>query len=337
MTPPSALVERAAVLRLDVYDGSVHCAGDRIAPGAPPPQLTKEVAVGQPIRLEVPAGHHALVLSAFADGAATELLGSACIEADLAADTTPCFNLTLQAAPDLGTCGDTASAISNCGACGRACSSTKVAAPACVAGLCAPSCDPGYGDCNRPIAPAADDGCETSLNDVNHCGGCDKVCQIPNAISSCPNGSCLLKSCAPNFFDCNGNAEDGCECPGTNLGDGNKGCCRGACQVQHANGIGSSFYDCLPLGAYSLQLAKDAAGPYYPNGTTVTTPLITCADGKTLMYCKRGAVGSVATECACWTYGCIGDAGVCPAIGYANKISGPTDCTCPTITDKPYQ
>jgi hypothetical protein len=202
-------------------------------------------------------------------------------------------------------------------------------------GLCAPTCVSGWGDCNHPIAPAADDGCETSLNDVNHCGSCTTVCQPPNATPACPNGSCTLKSCAANFFDCNSNPHDGCECPGTNLIDGNNGCCGAMCQVQHANGLGSLFYDCLALGAYSLQLAKDAAAPYDPNGYSVTTVLKTCADG-TLMYCKRGAIGPVATECACWSYGCAANGGAC-AVGYANKISGPTDCTCLTVADKPYR
>jgi hypothetical protein len=49
---------------------------------------------------------------------------------------------------------------SNCGGCGRACSSDHVVTPQCSSGLCVSSCQGGYANCNRPPALASDDGCE---------------------------------------------------------------------------------------------------------------------------------------------------------------------------------
>src|SRR5258708_7047077 len=46
MSPPGELVQRAAILRLDVYDGSAPCAGATIAPRAPPPSPSNVVADG---------------------------------------------------------------------------------------------------------------------------------------------------------------------------------------------------------------------------------------------------------------------------------------------------
>src|SRR5262245_43970428 len=63
--------------------------------------------------------------------------------------------------------------VSNCGACGNACSFAN-ASPACVDGACVMgSCDAGWADCDGNPA----NGCETNLaGDVSHCGACGNVC-----------------------------------------------------------------------------------------------------------------------------------------------------------------
>ena len=81
----SELLGRAAIVRLDIYDGNAHCNGATVADGAAPPTLSKVAAAGQPIKLDVPAGRHVLLLSAFSDAMGTQLLGSACIETDVKA------------------------------------------------------------------------------------------------------------------------------------------------------------------------------------------------------------------------------------------------------------
>ncbi len=50
----------------------------------------------------------------------------------------------------------------DCGGC-RACSSDNVMSPVCTGGLCESTCQPGWGNCAFPAAPAPDDGCESNL------------------------------------------------------------------------------------------------------------------------------------------------------------------------------
>ena len=409
MGATSDVIARAALLRLDVYDAAAHCDGATVAAGAAPPTMSKVVAAGQAIHLDVPAGRHVLLLSAFADGAGTQLVGSACTETEVRAGTPACFNLTLAAAPDLGAppdddgggggapdlgtvgcasnadcastpdtplcktdehrcvqclsqadcapgklcspsgscvdgcvpaaptcpsaqmcctdlCIDTTKDLSSCGACGRACASAHVATPACAQNLCAPVCNAGWADCNHPIAPAADDGCETNVHDVDHCGGCNTACNLPHATPDCPSGTCVVKQCAANYFDCDAKPANGCECPGTDRGGAAGGCCAGgACQTAHTDGFGHSFYDCIAAGAYSEQLARDAADAY-PQAGTIDTFLQTC--GGSSIFCKRGKMGGTAIGCGCWAY-----AG--SAKGYAKQSSG--ECMCPSTGDQPYQ
>jgi hypothetical protein len=47
--------------------------------------------------------------------------------------------------------------------------------------------------------------------DVNHCGGCNQVCQLDHATASCAGGQCAIASCDAGFFDCDGDATNGCE------------------------------------------------------------------------------------------------------------------------------
>lgn len=60
-----------------------------------------------------------------------------------------------------GACTDIKTDVMNCGGCGHPCSvSGATTARACTDGLCAPTCNPGYLNCNTPLSPGADDGCE---------------------------------------------------------------------------------------------------------------------------------------------------------------------------------
>ncbi len=54
---------------------------------------------------------------------------------------------------------DTSTSPSNCGGCGRACSTTNVATAACAAGACTSTCKVGFANCSKPTV-GADDGCE---------------------------------------------------------------------------------------------------------------------------------------------------------------------------------
>jgi hypothetical protein len=98
---PGPLVSNAALFRLDIYDARAVCAGSALAPGAGAPLMSHTYGKGEHIVLDVPPGPHAIVLTAFADAAATMGLGEACVAANLAPGAQLCWNLTLAPLPDL--------------------------------------------------------------------------------------------------------------------------------------------------------------------------------------------------------------------------------------------
>jgi hypothetical protein len=76
----------------------------------------------------------------------------------------------------------------NCGGCGRACAvgQDNVKTPVCSNDLCTSECEPGWSNCNQPVAPDPDDGCEA------HSPGC---CG-PNGQTPHDNGV------GQTFYDC---------------------------------------------------------------------------------------------------------------------------------------
>jgi hypothetical protein len=246
-----------------------------------------------------------------------------------------CVDGCTTAAPNCGTnqccsnlCINVNTDLSNCGACGRACSSAHVTTPGCNNKLCAPLCAAGWGDCNHPIAPNADDGCETNLYDVTHCGSCTgAACNLPHATPDCPAGSCTVKTCNANYFDCNAKASDGCECPGADLGGTAGGCCTGGtCQTAHTDGFGHNFYDCVTSG-WSETLARDAAKAY---NSTITPFGNTCPNGTTKVICSMSS-----TSCTCWAYDDSNN-GANSAKGKAKENKASNTCFCPSSTDTPW-
>ena len=98
----------------------------------------------------------------------------------------------------------------NCGACGFACSTNNIAAPACTAGACTGACKAGYADCN---GNKLTDGCEVHIDaDPRNCGECGDACSASHmATLSCGAGLCNGE-CADGWGDCNGDKRgDGCE------------------------------------------------------------------------------------------------------------------------------
>lgn len=49
------------------------------------------------------------------------------------------------------------------------------------------------------------------LTNINNCGSCGHVCNLPHANEMCVNGSCEILSCTAGFMDVNGISLDGCE------------------------------------------------------------------------------------------------------------------------------
>ncbi len=64
-------------------------------------------------------------------------------------------------------------------------------------------------DCDNIGANA----CEVdTFGDVNNCGGCGRVCNIPNAEQRCVEpGFCSFVGCLPGYADCDAAAFGGCE------------------------------------------------------------------------------------------------------------------------------
>jgi hypothetical protein len=110
---------------------------------------------------------------------------------------------------------------SDCGGCGRSCLTTNVATAQCTNGLCTSSCNAGYGNCSKPVAPTADDGCETNLNlDMDNCGACGRACSGTNvAMRQCSSGLCT-STCNGGWGNCTQppapTADNGCETNTTN-------------------------------------------------------------------------------------------------------------------------
>ncbi|MBW2263887.1 MAG: hypothetical protein JRG91_18155, partial [Deltaproteobacteria bacterium] len=67
-------------------------------------------------------------------------------------------------------------------------------------------CDGLDNDCDGEI----DEDFELDSN-VESCGACGYVCEVPNGTPMCVDGVCLIESCLEGFHDVNGSIVDGCE------------------------------------------------------------------------------------------------------------------------------
>jgi hypothetical protein len=109
------------------------------------------------------------------------------------------------------------------------------------------SCDRGHVDCDGEAA----DGCESTLDSIDHCGVCNHRCELPNATPVCIDGACLVASCEGAFGDCDERADNGCERALDTLSDcGGCGIACGAAQVHGGSADCSTgqcaFSKCVP-------------------------------------------------------------------------------------------
>jgi hypothetical protein len=191
-----------------------------------------------------------------------------------------------------GVCTDTDVDPSNCGACGHVCD----AAQDCSAGICVQRCLPGQVLC-------------TSGTGQQTCCAAGSTCCVgaTGTVTCCAEGTtCVTGACVP------------VPCPAGTIRCGSvccttPACCAGGttCQTTHQNGRGQLFYDCNPLGTYTLETAMEACQAHATQAGACTT--VTCGGG--------GA--AVCDDCACWAYsgpaaGHVtppGVCGVCPSSG----------------------
>jgi hypothetical protein len=132
----------------------------------------------------------------------------------------------------------------NCGACGSICVFDNAAA-VCVGGSCAiESCSGSFEDCDQDSS----NGCEASLNSLDHCGTCGEVCDYDNATEQCGSGTCTFQGCEQGFDDCDGDLANGCEID-TQSSLTHCGGCGQVCTYPNAdaecNAGGCGFVGCL--------------------------------------------------------------------------------------------
>jgi hypothetical protein len=282
------LLTGASLFRLDVYDPSAQCDGPLLGPGAAAPTMSRTFSAGDPIELDVPPGMHTLVLTSFADAAGSVVLGQGCTQAALDPGAQLCFDLAVAPVPD-------GAAI---------------------------------------VGSGGDDGAMCGATDtVTNCGGCNNVCSSggDNTARSCDGTKCSY-TCADTPAprrDCNADTSpniDGCECEGTGCCDGTSDATYGSCQPTHVNGLGQSFYNCVPLGTYTMAEAQAAATAFDPTGAV---------DGMSNHYVTgKSSVDYICNQstaknsCPCWAWNGTGQ--YAAAIGHVDQhpVSGALSDNC---------
>ncbi len=155
--------------------------------------------------------------------AATECLGGVCVEPD-------CSSLNREA------CGGAAGGCTTDGDC------TVCTAGQCVEGVCFCTTTPPPGTCGGLAMDCdgnPDNGCETVVDTIDHCGACDNACEVLRGTPACTDGACTVESCDTGWGDCNGDGNcttnltsstTDCGRCGDECGLGER-CCDGSCNV----------------------------------------------------------------------------------------------------------
>ncbi len=77
-------------------------------------------------------------------------------------------------------------------------------------------CDAIEGDPTDEVCNGLDDDCSGEADDFvpqlpEHCGVCDRACDLPHAVPGCVESACVIERCAPGFVDLDGDPDNGCE------------------------------------------------------------------------------------------------------------------------------
>lgn len=160
--------------------------------------------------------------------------------------------------------------------------------------------------------------CVDTQTSIDHCGACDAPCVAGDNVTAvvCAEGACGL-TCAPGYFDCDGEFANGCEvAPGDEAAcgsceiacDAGEVCDVDACVV--APGVASFTTDVLPAaggGAYAVTFTEAVAwdtaqatltcGGALAAGGAPVLPLPTTADDITFTFAMADAMmlGSACT------------------------------------------
>src|SRR6478609_6290796 len=240
MQMPGDLAQRAALLRLDVFDGAVHCDGASVIAGAGTPTMSKVSPAGQPIHLDIPEGAHTLLLTAYSDEAGSELIATACTETTLKAGASVCFNLALVDPPDMAVERTTCNTNPDDCPQGQFCAVDGKCAPGCKtatdctmspdslcktdehrcveclvpsdcaagkrcspSGSCVDGCDVAAGSLCPGAIACCSNLCIDTQTELSSCGDCGRACVSTHvAAPACTGGNCT-PTCATGFGDCN--------------------------------------------------------------------------------------------------------------------------------------
>ena len=118
----------------------------------------------------------------------------------------------------------------HCGSCDNACRfgvETPHARPGCADGVCSPTCEQGYGDCDHNFAT----GCEAPLTTDMNCGACGHACTVAHGQGRCAEGQCALIGCEPGWGNCDSDS-NACERALNSVES--CGSCERRCQIPHA-------------------------------------------------------------------------------------------------------
>ncbi len=221
----------------------------------------------------------------------------------------------------------------HCGSCSNACQLPHATSACSATGQCViAACAPGFADCDGNN----DNGCETPLDTIAHCGGCGVSCQAPNATSVCQAGGtgCAIGQCAPGFADCDGQCANGCETQLGTLTDCTA--CGDACSAPHAK------ESCQPTGGCHLDScdsgwADCTSAPGCETQLGTVANCLRCGDACTQPV--HGSASCTASGCAitcdtgyCLESGqCVSDqtaASDCGTCGHACNAPKPGTASC---------
>jgi len=118
----------------------------------------------------------------------------------------------------------------NCGSCGNDCGPGL----GCNNGLY--DCPPGETNCNGK--------CVDTDTNLDNCGGCGKLCDLPNATETCVGGHCTFGACESGAKDCDNNPDNGCEPLDTAE---HCGSCQNDCRLPNMN-VACNAGKCQNLG-----------------------------------------------------------------------------------------
>ncbi|HWE30601.1 MAG TPA: hypothetical protein VHB97_21490 [Polyangia bacterium] len=203
----NALVDGAAMMRLDVYGASAQCVGGLLADGSGSPLVSHTYLAGQPIMLDVPPGPHVLVLTTYADEAGMMVLGEGCTATTLEAGSQICFDLTVGPAPvqDLSATSSTCTVTPNSCPPGYYCDSNN-----CLNGCAADTdCNGSGPDAGATVTPFCDPISHTCVECVttSQCGP-SQSCNDGHCVANCTstqtvcNGSCIASGSCCTAADC---------------------------------------------------------------------------------------------------------------------------------------